>query len=129
MKIRRGGRPGLAGNRGRAPAADSLNNKGNSYLSIYKCGPIDGLLIEGNDISVPGKIADIYVVANRNSGNQPRRNVRIVNNVTRSNGILIAGSPASKNVVEDNVHKGKSAGYLKNEANAAVRGNKNYAIS
>ena len=102
------------------------NNKGNSYLSIYKCGEINGLLVEGNDISVPGDIADIFVMANRNSGNQPCRNVRIVNNVTRSNGILIAGSPAAKNVVEGNTHLGKKPGYLKNEAMAMVRGNKNY---
>lgn len=102
------------------------NNRGNSYLSIYKCGEIDGLQIEGNDISVPGNIADIYVVANRNSGDQPCRNVRIIENITRSNGILIAGSPASKNVVEGNVHKGKDGGFLKNEAKAAVRGNRNY---
>jgi hypothetical protein len=103
------------------------NNKGNSYLSIYKCGVIDGLLVEGNDISVPSSIADIYIVANRNSGNQPCRNVSILNNTTRSNGILIAGSPASNNVVKGNVHKGKSQGYLKNEAKAEVSGNKNYA--
>ena len=87
------------------------------------------MLVEGNDISVPSTITDIYIVANRNSGNQPCRNVRIVNNVTRSNGILIAGSPASNNVVQGNVHKGKNAGYLKNDAKAEVRGNKNYTVS
>lgn len=103
------------------------NNRGNSYLSIYKCGIIDGLLVEGNDISVPSSIADIYVVANRNSGKQPCRNVTIRNNTTRSNGILLSGSPAKNNLIEGNVHKGKSAGYLKNEAKAKVKGNKNYA--
>ena len=106
-----------------------VGNKVNSYLSIYKCGSIDGLQVENNDVSVPGQIADIFVVANRNSGNQPCKNVSIVNNVTRSNGILIAGSPASKNVVQGNTHKGKGAGYLKNEAKAKVSGNKNYDIS
>lgn len=105
-----------------------LRNKVNSYLSIYKCGPIDGLLIEGNDVSVPGQIADIYVVANRNSGLQPCRNVRIVNNVTRSNGILIAGSPASGNLVQGNVHRGARPGFLRNEAQARVEGNVNYEV-
>ena len=59
--------------------ADSrlVGNKVNSYLSIYKCGSIDGLHVEGNDVSVPGDIADIFVVANRNSGDQPCRNVAI----------------------------------------------------
>ena len=106
-----------------------VGNKGNSYLSIYKCGVIDGLLVEGNDISTPGGIADIYVVADRNSGRQPCRNVTIRNNKTRSNGILIAGSPAASNVVEGNTHLGGKPGYLKNEAKAKLRGNKNYAAS
>lgn len=106
-----------------------VGNRINSYISIYKCGPIDGLLIQGNDVSVPGKIADIYVVANRNSGKQPCRNVTIAGNITRSNGILIAGSPASGNVVKGNVHKGSGPGYLKNEADAKVEGNKNYEVS
>ena len=106
-----------------------VGNKGNSYLSIYKCGTIDGLLVEGNDISTPGGIADIYVVANRNSGSQPCRNVTIQDNTTRSNGILIAGAPASGNVVKDNRHVGGKKGYLKNEAKAKVSGNKNYEVS
>jgi len=101
------------------------NNKGNSYLSIYKCGTIDGLHIEGNDISVPGKIADIYVVANRNSGSQPCRNVRILNNVTRSHGIQIAGDPGENNLVKGNQHIG-GGGKLTNEARAKVEGNRGY---
>ena len=103
-----------------------VGNKINSYLSIYKCGPIDGLLIEGNDVSVPGKIADIFVVANRNSGSQPCRKVSVLDNVTHSNGILVAGDPAANNVISGNVHKGNSPGFLRNEAKAKVSDNKNY---
>jgi hypothetical protein len=47
-------------------------------------------------------------------------------NPTRSNGILLAGTPSKDNLIEGNVHKGKSPGYLINEARATVRGNKNY---
>lgn len=101
------------------------NNKVNSYLSIYKCGSIDGLLIEGNDVSTPGDITDIFVMADRNSGAQPCRNVSIVNNTTRSNGILIQGSPASNNVVKDNRHVG-GKGVIHNKAKAKVTGNKGY---
>ena len=102
------------------------NNKGNSYLSIYKCGTIDDFVVEGNDISTSGNIADIYVVANRNSGPQPCRNVVIQNNITRSNGIYIAGSPAKNNLVKGNEHKG-GKGKITNEAKAKVEGNKGYA--
>lgn len=102
------------------------NNRGNSYISIYKCGSIDGLEIEGNDISVPSGIADIYVVSDRNSGPAPIRNVRIVNNRTRSNGILIQGAPASGNVVEKNEHVG-GGGTITNKAKAKVSGNKGYS--
>ncbi len=101
------------------------NNKGNSYLSLYKCGLIDGLLVEGNDISVPGDIADIYVVANRNSGPQPCRNVTIRNNITRSNGIHIAGDPGEKNAILNNEHIG-GGGTIINEARAKIEGNKGY---
>jgi hypothetical protein len=104
------------------------NNRGNSYLSIYKCGSIDGLLVEGNDVSTPGDIADIYVVADRNSGRQPCRNVIIAGNVTRSNGILISGAPASGNVVRDNRHLG-SGGLIDNQAGAALSGNQGYRVA
>jgi len=103
------------------------NNTGNSYLSIYKCGVIDGLLVKGNDISTPGGIADIFVVADRNSGPQPCRNVRILDNTTRSNGILIQGSPASKNVVKGNRHIG-GKGTIRNKAKAAVSGKRGYRV-
>jgi hypothetical protein len=102
------------------------NNKGNSYLSLYKCGTIDGLLVEGNDLSVPGDIADIYVVANRNSGPQPCRNVTTRKNLTRSNGIHMAGEPGQKNEIRDNEHIG-GGGKITNEAKAKVEGNKGYA--
>ncbi len=104
------------------------NNKVNSYLSIYKCGNIDGLLIDGNDVSTPGNIPDIYVNANRNSGPQPCRNVTISNNTTRSNGILIQGSPASNNIICDNRHVG-GKGVINNKANAKLSGNKGYLDS
>jgi len=103
-------------------------NRVNSYLSIYKCGPIDGLLIEDNDVSVPGGIADIYVVANRNAGPQPCHNVTIVNNTTHRNGIHIAGSPAKNNVIKANRHKG-TGGKITNEAKAKVVGNQGYAMA
>ena len=103
-----------------------VNNKGNSYLSIYKCGAIDGLEVSGNDLSTPGDISDIYVVANRNSGKQPCRNVTIAGNRTRSNGIYIAGDPARNNVVRDNEHIG-GGGSIRNEARAKLSGNKGYS--
>ena len=103
-----------------------VGNKGNSYLSIYKCGTIDGLHIEGNDLSVPGKIADIYVVANRNSSKQPCRNVTIADNITRSNGVQISGDPAKGNVVKGNQHIG-GGGKITNEAKAKLEGNKGYS--
>lgn len=44
----------------------------------------------------------------------------IVNNTTRSNGILIAGSPARGNVVTGNVHQGTTTGTIANESQAEV---------
>lgn len=102
-----------------------IGNKGNSYLSIYKCAGIDGLLVQGNEIRTSGGIEAIFVVANRNKGKYPCRNVSILDNVTAGSGIVIAGEPAEKNVVRGNRHEGPG-GKLKNEAGALCEGNRGY---
>ncbi len=109
------------------------NNRGNTYLSIYKPAGIDGLLIEGNDIRLgDGRqtIASgsaIFADANRNKGTFPCRNVRIVNNTTAGGGILLAGSPAQGNLVQDNRHLGDTPARLINRAQARLEGNTNYS--
>lgn len=104
-----------------------LNNKGNSYLSIYKTAGINGLLVRGNDIRTGGGIAAIYVVANRNSGPYECKNVTIENNKTAGSGIYIAGDPAENNVIRNNTHVW-GGGTIKNEANATVENNKGYDV-
>ncbi len=54
------------------------------------------------------------------------RNVKIAGDTTRSNGILIQGSPASCNVVKDNRHVG-GKGTIHNKAKAKLTGSKGYA--
>ncbi|MEX2214797.1 MAG: hypothetical protein WD768_11745 [Phycisphaeraceae bacterium] len=100
------------------------NNRGNAYLSIYKCGPIDGLLVEGNDINVARGTA-IMVVADRNSGRQPISNVTIANNKTRGGGIAVGGEPAKNVVVKNNKHSG-TGGKIDNRAAAKLEGNEGY---
>lgn len=102
-----------------------LNNKGNTYISIYKTAGINGLLIRGNDIRTAGGINTIYVVANRNRGDYPCRNVTIEDNITAGSGIRIAGTPASSNVVRNNRHVGQG-GVITNLAQAIVSGNQGY---
>jgi len=107
-----------------------INNRGNSYLSIFHCGEINGLHIEGNDISVGHSIQDIYVTTPRHKqhGDFPIRNVAIVKNITRSNGIRVMGRPSEKVVVKDNRHVGVKPGIILNEANAEVSNNQNYIV-
>jgi hypothetical protein len=64
----------------------------------------------------------------KKSGAFPARRVSIVKNITRSNGIRIAGAPASDNVVKDNRHVGAKRGVIVNEASAVVEGNENYDV-
>jgi len=104
-----------------------INNKGNSYISIYKTGGINGLLVKGNDIRTPGGIAAIYVVANRNSGPYECKNVKIISNTTAGSGIHTAGSPAENNIVKDNRHIGGN-GKITNEANAECQNNTGYDL-
>lgn len=107
-----------------------VNNHGNSYLSLFHVGAVDGLHIEGNDISTPGKISDIYVTAPRHKvkAEFPIRRVTVVNNVTRSNGIRVMGRPAEKVVVKANRHAGNTPGVILNEANADIGDNSNYEV-
>jgi hypothetical protein len=98
-----------------------INNKGNTYISIYKTGGIDGLHIQGNDIS-----SNIFVVANRNSGVYPCKNVRIEENRTPK--IYIAGEPGENNIIRHNQTPEGQAGIIKNEANATCTENKGYTI-
>ncbi|MCK4293287.1 MAG: hypothetical protein KAY65_08825 [Planctomycetes bacterium] len=102
-----------------------INNKGNSYISIYKTGGINGLLVKGNDIRTRGGISAIYVVANRNSGPYECKNVSIIGNTTSGSGIQIAGSPGENNIVRDNRHIGRD-GRIINEANARCENNTGY---
>jgi len=102
-----------------------LNNKGNSYISIYKTAGVNGLLVKGNDVRTAGGIAAIYVVANRNSGSFECRNVTIEDNVTAGSGIQIAGEPASNNIIRNNRHVGHS-GKIINQANATCQNNVGY---
>ena len=37
-----------------------VNNHGNSYLSLFHVGEVNGLHVEGNDISTPRRDSDIY---------------------------------------------------------------------
>ncbi len=102
-----------------------INNTGNTYISIYKTGGINGLLVKGNDIQTAGGISAIYVVANRNSGPYECKNVTIVGNTTAGSGIQIAGSPADNNVVKYNRHIGDN-GKIINQANAKCENNVGY---
>ncbi|MBE0535586.1 MAG: hypothetical protein IH624_07940 [Phycisphaerae bacterium] len=102
-------------------------NRGNAYLSLYKTAGVDGLVIENNDIRTGGGIAAIYVNANRNADTHPCRNVRIVNNTTAGSGILIAGEPGEKNVIQGNRHIG-GGGTIVNEAAAELADNTGYMV-
>jgi hypothetical protein len=104
-----------------------IKNRGNTYISIYKTGGIDGLLVQHNDIRTAGGIAAIYVVANRNSGPQACKNVTIEHNTTAGSGIRIAGSPAENNIIRNNRHIGPD-GRITNHANASCRNNIGYEM-
>jgi len=99
-----------------------INNTGNSYISIYKTAGINGLLVKGNNIRTSGGISAIYVVANRNSGPYECRHVTIEDNTTAGSGIMIAGMPASGNVIRNNRHVG-GQGEIINQAQAALSQN------
>ena len=99
-------------------------NRGNAYLSLYKTGGIDGLLIESNEVSVDRGMA-IFVDADHSSDRRGYcRNVKILNNRTVG-GILIRGNPAANNFVGGNVNIGPTAS-IRNEANARLQANKGY---
>ena len=102
-----------------------INNKGNTYISIFKTGGIDGLLVKGNDIRTPGGISAIYVVGDRNKGRYECKNVTIIDNITAGSGIEIGGKPAENNIIKNNRHIGPN-GRIINNANAVCENNTGY---
>ena len=111
-----------------------INNKGNSYISIFACGDIDGLLVKGNNIQPKGPgtdigISSIFIVADHTSYGKrfPCRNVSVIDNITCGSGIRISGSPASNNIVKGNKNLGKQ-GRLINNAEAQLDNNENYEV-
>jgi hypothetical protein len=103
-----------------------IGNRGNAYLSIYKTGGINGLLIEDNQIEVDRSVA-IMADANHSATRRGAcHNCTIANNTTRG-GIRIAGSPASNNVVRGNRLLGESA-EIRNIAQAKIEGNRGYRV-
>ena len=110
-----------------------INNKGNSYLSIFLTAGIDGLLVEGNDIRPQGpgtdtQISSIFVVSDRNWDRHYLRNVRIENNTTAGSGISIIGAPTANNLVRGNRHVGNRPGLIVNGADARLENNTGYTV-
>jgi hypothetical protein len=110
------------------------NNRGNTYLSIYKTAGIDGLVVEGNDIRLnDGKQtiaggAAIFVSANRTFDAFPCRNVTIQNNTVSGGGILISGAPAQGNVVKANKAAGATPLKIQNQAGAKLEANDGFTV-
>ncbi|MBN1442622.1 MAG: hypothetical protein JXA90_07935 [Planctomycetes bacterium] len=104
-----------------------IGNRGNAYLSLYKTGGIDGLVVEDNDIRVDRGLA-IFVEADHDKQRRGHcRNVTIARNTT-AGGILIAGEPASGNVVRGNRNVGARAP-LRNRAKARLEENEGYEVT
>ncbi|MEZ6140384.1 MAG: hypothetical protein R3B84_07415 [Zavarzinella sp.] len=106
-----------------------LNNRGNTYISIYHTGGINGLEIRGNQIRTAGGISAIYVVANkqRDTKKHECRNVTVIDNITSGSGITITGDPSSNNLIRNNRHEG-AGGTILNRANARLENNRNYQV-
>lgn len=109
------------------------NNRGNTYLSMYKTAGVDGLQVEGNEIRLnDGKQtiaagAAIFVEANRVYDGFPCRNVQIVKNTVAGGGIVIAGTPGENNSVKGNKADGMKQ-VIKNQANARLSDNTNFDV-
>ena len=110
------------------------NNRGNTYLSLYKTAGVDGLLVEGNDIRLgDGKQtiargAAIYVNADRNKGRFPVRRVRIVKNTVAGGGILLSGDPSEKCVITENRYVGTGKATIELRASATVEDNQGFDV-
>ncbi len=96
-----------------------IGNRGNAYISIYKTGGIDGLVVERN------QVPNIMVVADRNKSRHPIRRVRIAENVTNGS-IHVGGEPSQDVVVERNRCTAPGGTKLLNQANAVLRDNSGF---
>jgi hypothetical protein len=110
------------------------NNRGNTYLSIYKTAGVDGLLVEGNEIKLgDGKqtIASgtaIFVSADRTKDRFPIKNVQIIKNKVLGGGILLSGDPSEKNLIKGNQYLGDGKAPILLKAEAVVEANEGFEI-
>ncbi len=110
------------------------NNRGNTYLSLYKTAGIDGLHIEGNDIrlgdgrQVSANSIAIFVSADRTKERFPIKGVSIIKNTVAVGGILISGDPSEKNEVKGNKNAGVGTVPLILKADAGVADNTGFEI-
>ncbi|MFM8275337.1 MAG: hypothetical protein ACKODX_23795, partial [Gemmata sp.] len=108
------------------------NNRGNTYLSLYKTAGIDGLLVEGNEIRLgDGKQASasgaaIFVSADRTKERFPVRRVSILKNTVSGGGILLSGDPSEKNVIKGNKYVGGGKAKITLNAAAEVADNEGF---
>lgn len=111
-----------------------VNNRGNTYLSLYKTAGVDGLLVEGNDIRLgDGKQAiasgsAIFVSADRTKDRFPCKRVTIAKNTVAGGGILLSGDPSEANAVKGNRHVGGGKAKLILRAAADVSDNEGFEI-
>jgi hypothetical protein len=110
------------------------NNRGNTYLSLYKTAGIDGLLVEGNEIKLgDGKQtiasgAAIFVSADRTKDRFPAKRVSILKNTLAGGGILLSGDPSEKNVVKGNKYVGEGKAPITLKAEADVSDNEGFEV-
>jgi hypothetical protein len=108
------------------------NNRGNTYLSLYKTAGIDGLVIQGNEIKLgDGKQAiasgaAIYVNADRNNARFAVRKVHILKNTLAGGGILLSGDPSEKNIIKGNKFIGDGKAPLTLKAKADTSDNEGF---
>ena len=109
-----------------------INNRGNAYLSIFKTGGVDGLLIEGNTIrtdkGTSDGIAAIFVASDRNGLKYPCQGVHINKNITSGSGIEIGGGAGKDNLISHNRHEGAN-GRLIIRTEVKQDGNTGYTLA
>jgi hypothetical protein len=83
------------------------NNKGNSYIGIYKVPEIKNILITNNNIfeNVTKPSASIYVNADTNRSKHRMDNVKIQNNIVSDSIFARASLGGEGNLIEGNVSK------------------------
>ncbi len=110
------------------------NNRGNSYIGLYKVPDIENVVIRNNEVLAGGPGTQlrnvlIYVSADTNNGPNSMSNVRIEDNTINGGILAKASSGGQRNIIQNNRSQGGNNSKIDYSCSVEVRDNSGFEVA